>query len=79
VLVSEYQRECQILQSTYLVEVPSVVLPLTGAYRSSHYIMGEPMYQNLMQPLINYTNAQIETVTRFAQSRDLTELTRSSS
>jgi hypothetical protein len=41
--------------------------------------MGEiTMYPDLTKPLINYSNAQVESVTRFAQSPDIAELTRSS-
>jgi hypothetical protein len=36
------------------------------------------MYPNVTKPFIDYTNAQIESLTRFAQSRDITQLTRSS-
>jgi hypothetical protein len=36
------------------------------------------MYPNLIQPVTDYTHAQVESLTRFAQSRDIAELTRSS-
>jgi hypothetical protein len=35
------------------------------------------MYLNLTKPFIDYTNAQIETLTHFAKSPELAELTRS--
>ena len=35
------------------------------------------MYPNVTKPFIDYTNAQVESLTRFAQSRDIAELTRS--
>jgi hypothetical protein len=35
------------------------------------------MYPNLMQPFVNWTNAQVETFTRFAKSPEIDELTRS--
>ncbi|HSF56871.1 MAG TPA: hypothetical protein VLD83_02270 [Candidatus Binatia bacterium] len=36
------------------------------------------MYPNLTKPFIDYTNAQVETLTRFAKSPEIAELTRSS-
>lgn len=36
------------------------------------------MYPDLIRPLVDYNNAQLETLRRFAQSRDIVELTRSS-
>lgn len=36
------------------------------------------MYPNITKPFIDYTNAQLESLTRFAQSRDIAQLTRSS-
>jgi hypothetical protein len=36
------------------------------------------MYPNVTKPFIDYTNAQLESLTRFAQSRDIAQLTRSS-
>lgn len=35
------------------------------------------MYPNVTKPFIDYTNAQVASLTRFAQSRDIAELTRS--
>ena len=35
------------------------------------------MFPNPIQPVVDYTNAQVQTLTRFAQSRDIAELTRS--
>lgn len=36
------------------------------------------MYPDLIKPVVDYNNAQIQTLSRFAQSRDVVELTRSS-
>jgi hypothetical protein len=41
------------------------------------YLYPNPtIYSNLVTPLINWANANVETFARFAQSTELTELTR---
>jgi histone H3/H4 len=36
------------------------------------------MYTDLTKPLVDYSNAQVQSLARFTQSRDIAELTRSS-